>query len=109
MRSSVRYVRFTISGKFMHLAAITGVSITNRDRAYGALAECHRTRVIPQLIRAAHPVAGSRTTDRNPVTTHRVVAYALCSKNVVRVNEVKLHTVVSCTKDTLSPTWLCSH
>jgi len=98
------YARFTISGKFIYLAAITDVSITNRDHAYGALASfITGTRVIPQLthIRKSQRVA----TDRSPVITHHV-AYALCSKNVVRVNEAKLHTEVSCTKDILcgSPT-----
>lgn len=56
------------------------------------------TRVIRRLI---HIRSRGVTTDRSPVTTHHVVAYALCSKNVVRVNEAKLHTEVSCTKDTL--------
>lgn len=59
----------------------------------------HRyARDIPRLthIRRSQGVA----TDRSPVITHHV-AYALCSKNVVRVNEAKLHTEVSYTKDIL--------
>jgi len=58
-------------------------------------------------MRARYPPTYARGTsgrgvaaERSPVTTPYRVAYALCSKNVVRVNEAKLRTVVSCTKDT---------
>jgi len=54
---------------------------------------------------ARHIRSRGVATDRSPVTTNCVVAYVLCSKNVVRVNEAKLRTEVSCTKDILSPTW----
>lgn len=39
---------------------------------------------------ARHIRSRGVATDHSPVTTRRVVAYALCSKNVVRVNEAKL-------------------
>lgn len=75
----------------MHLAAISDVSITNRVRAYSAeafITQFHYARSTHGLY-ARHIQSRGVATDRSPVTTRRVVAYALCSKNVVRVNEAK--------------------
>lgn len=58
------------------------------SRTYDAHAPC---RVCHTLISHTHGTSGRGVaTDRGPVTNARIVAYALCSKNVVHVNEAKL-------------------
>lgn len=82
------------------------VTVIRSSRAYDALLPCRLS--YPKLY-ARHTSGRGVATDRGPVTNARIVAYALCSKNVVRVNEAKLHTEVPCIKDILSLTWLYSH